>query len=108
VRKVSKAKKKETGWAGEKIKSQNKTEIRAEKGLRKGKQKKSTCDGTRIEKRILSVHHPSTSVYWWVPVHSGPVLGAYFTFNNHRFLVFEKNQNQRTIGSGISKPSKNC
>jgi len=33
-------------------------------GLRKGKEKKSTWDGTRIEKRILSVHHPSTLVHW--------------------------------------------
>jgi hypothetical protein len=40
-------------------------------GLRKGKQKKSTWDSTRIEKRILSVHHPSTLVHWWVLVHSG-------------------------------------
>jgi hypothetical protein len=29
-------------------------------GLRKGKEKNSTWDGTGIEKRILSVHHPST------------------------------------------------
>jgi len=34
----------------------------AEKGLRKGKEKKSTWDGTRIEKIILLVHHPSMSV----------------------------------------------
>jgi hypothetical protein len=33
-------------------------------GLRKGKQKQSTRDGTGIEKRILSVHHPSTLVHW--------------------------------------------
>jgi hypothetical protein len=37
---------------GEKIKLQRKTEIRAEKGLRKGKAKKSTWDDTGIEKRI--------------------------------------------------------
>jgi hypothetical protein len=55
----------------EKIKLQKKTEIKAEKGLIKGKQKKSTWDSTGIEKRILSVHHPSTLVHWWVLVHSG-------------------------------------
>jgi hypothetical protein len=43
-------------------------------GLRKGKQKKSTWDGAGIEKRILSVHHPSTLVHWWVLVHSGPYI----------------------------------
>ncbi len=32
-------------------------------GLRKGKEKKSTWDGTGTEKRILSVHHPSTLVH---------------------------------------------
>jgi hypothetical protein len=30
-----------------------------------GKEKnKSTWDGTRIEKRVLSMHHPSTLVHW--------------------------------------------
>jgi len=52
---------------GEKIKLQKK--LRS--GLRKG-EKKSTWDGTGIEKRILSVHHPSKSLHWWVLVHSGP------------------------------------
>ncbi len=56
---------------GEKINLQKKTEIRAEKGLRKGKEKMSTWDGTGIEKRIVSVHHPSTLVHWWVLVHAG-------------------------------------
>ncbi len=38
-------------------------------GLReRAKKKKSTWDGTGIEKRILSVHHPSTLVHWWVLV----------------------------------------
>ncbi len=41
-------------------------------GLRKRKQKKSIWDGTGIEKRMLSVHHPSMLVHWWVLVHSGP------------------------------------
>ncbi len=54
----------------EKIKLQKK--LRS--GLRKGNEKKSTGDGTWIEKRILSVHHPSTLVHWWVLVHSGPNL----------------------------------
>jgi hypothetical protein len=45
-------------------------------GLRKGKEKKSTRDGTGIEKRILSVHHPSTLVHWWVLVHSGQGAGT--------------------------------
>ncbi len=40
----------------EKKKLQIKTEIRAEKGQTKN----STWGGTGIEKRILSVHHPST------------------------------------------------
>jgi hypothetical protein len=42
-------------------------------GLRKGKEKKLTWEGTGIEKRILSVHHPSPLVHWWVLVHSGPI-----------------------------------
>jgi hypothetical protein len=108
VGKVSKAKKKKKkkpgGGRGEKKVAKKK--LRS--GLRKGKPKKSTWVGTWIEKRILSVHHPSTLVHWWVLVHSGPALDAYFIFNNHRFLVFEKNQTQRTIASAISKPSKNC
>jgi hypothetical protein len=45
-------------------------------GLGKGNEKKSRWDGTWIEKRILSVHHPSTLVHWWVLVHSGPNLDA--------------------------------
>ncbi len=36
--------------------------------MRKGKEKKPTRDGTGIEKKILSVHHPSTLVHWWVLV----------------------------------------
>ncbi len=48
-------------------------------GLRKGKQKLSTWHGTGIEKRILSVHHPSTLVHWCVLVHSGRVLHHAFT-----------------------------
>jgi len=55
---------------GKKIKSRKK--LRS--GLRKGKQKQSTRDGTGIEKRILSVHHPSTLVHWWVLIHSGPYI----------------------------------
>jgi hypothetical protein len=43
----------------EKIKLQKKLRL----GLRKGKQKKSTWDGTRIEKRIPSMHHPSMLVH---------------------------------------------
>jgi hypothetical protein len=62
--------KKKKNWVGgrEKIKLQKETEIRAEK---RAKKKKSTWDGTRIEKRNPSVHHPSTLVHWWVLVHSG-------------------------------------
>ncbi len=48
---------------GENKVPKNKSEIRAEKGQRK---QKSTWDGTGIEKRILSVHHPSMLVHWWV------------------------------------------
>ncbi len=40
-------------------------------GLRKGKEEKSTWDGTGIEKGTLRVHHPSTLVHWWVLVHCG-------------------------------------
>jgi len=94
--KVSKAKKKEKkkekkkpgGGEGENKVPKKKTEIRGKKhwegggekiklqkklrpGLRKDKQKKSTWDDTGIEKRILSVHHPSTLVHWWVLVYSG-------------------------------------
>jgi hypothetical protein len=35
----------------------------------------STWGGTGIEKRILSMHHPSTLVHWWVLVHSGRQVG---------------------------------
>jgi hypothetical protein len=89
VGKVS-PKKKKKNWVavGEKMKFQkNKNKDQGEKklgggqgenkvgkkklisGLRKGKEKKSTWDGTGIEKRLLSVHHPSTLVHWCVLVH---------------------------------------
>ncbi len=61
------------GWEKIKFPKENrdqrekKTAIRADQG----KQNKSTWDGKGIEKRILSVHHPSTLVHWWVLVHSG-------------------------------------
>jgi hypothetical protein len=42
---------------------QKKIEIKAKKGLKKGKQKKSTWDGTWIEKKIVLMHHPSTLVH---------------------------------------------
>jgi hypothetical protein len=65
-----KKKKKKENWVrGEEKKNYQKK--KPEKGLRKGKEKKSTLDGTGIGKRILSVHHPSTLVHWWVLVHSG-------------------------------------
>jgi hypothetical protein len=92
--KVSKAKKLKKTWVGggEKIKFQKKkSEIRGKKklgrgrgenkvtkkkklrsGLRKCKQKKVNRNGTWIEKRILSMHHPSTLVHSCVLVHSGP------------------------------------
>jgi hypothetical protein len=38
---------------------------------RKKEEEEATGDGKGIEKRILSVHHPSTLVHWWVLVHSG-------------------------------------
>jgi hypothetical protein len=56
-------KKKKLGGVWEENKSspkKKKTEIRAEKGQTK---KKATWDGKVIEKRILSVHHPSTLVH---------------------------------------------
>jgi hypothetical protein len=58
------------GWGENKVPQKKK--LRS--GLRKGKEKKSTWDGTGIEKRILSVHHPSTLVHWWVLLHSGQIL----------------------------------
>ncbi len=58
--KFSKAKKKKLG-AG---RAENKVpEKKLRSGLRKGKQKNSTWDGTGIEKRILSMHHPSRLVH---------------------------------------------
>jgi hypothetical protein len=59
-RKSFKSKTEKRNWVGgwEKIKFQKKkTEIR---GWERANKKKSSWDGTGIEKRILSVHHPST------------------------------------------------
>jgi len=39
---------------------------RWDQGWERAKKKKWSWDGTGIEKRILSVHHPSTLVHWWV------------------------------------------
>ncbi len=47
---------------------ENKVAKQMRSGLRKGKQKESTWDATGMEKRILSVHHPSTLVHWWVVI----------------------------------------
>jgi hypothetical protein len=58
----------------EKIKFQKQKKLRSV--LRKAKEKKSTWDATEIEKRILSVYHPSTLVHWWVLVHSGQAAGT--------------------------------
>jgi len=60
--------KKNWEWGGEKIKLQKK---KLRSGLRKGKEKKSTWDGTGIKKSILLVHHPSPIVHWWVLVYCG-------------------------------------
>jgi hypothetical protein len=66
VGKVSKAKKKKLGGGlGKNKVPKRKIEI----GAGKGESKKSTWDGTWIEKVILSMHHPSTLVHWWVLVH---------------------------------------
>jgi hypothetical protein len=59
-----KKKKKKTGWGWGENKLAQKKKLSS--GPRKGKQKKSTWDGKWIEKRILSVHHPSTLVHWWM------------------------------------------
>jgi hypothetical protein len=70
VGKVSKAKKKKRklggGW-GENEVPEKKTEIRAEKGLRKGKGKKSTWDGTGIERESYqcTIHHWCTGGCWF-------------------------------------------
>jgi hypothetical protein len=64
---TQKKKKKLGGRGGERIKFRKETEIRVEKGQRKN----STWDGTGIEKRNPSVHHPSTLVQWSVLVRSG-------------------------------------
>jgi hypothetical protein len=74
--KIKRIKEKKLGGGWEKIKLQ-KNKLRL--GLRKGKEKKSSWDGTRIEKRNLSVHHPSTLV------HSGP-------YNNIWVLQFLKKE----------------
>jgi hypothetical protein len=88
--------KKKRNWVGgeKKIKFQKKIEIRGKflgkgrgenkvgkKKLRsglikveKGQRKKSTQNGMGIEKIILSVHHPSMLVHWWVLVHFGHSL----------------------------------
>jgi hypothetical protein len=70
--KFQKKKKKKLGGGRGENKVRKKRKQRS--GLRKGKQKMSTWDGTGIEKRILSVHHPSTLVPWWELVHSGPYI----------------------------------
>ncbi len=62
-------------WGGGKIKFQKKNWDQGRSGLRNGKPKKSTWDGTGIENRILSVHHPSTLVHWWVLLHPGRRFG---------------------------------
>ncbi len=60
---------------GQKIKLQKKTEFRAQFRAEQGQtKKKSARDATGIEKRILSVHHPSTLVQWWVLVRCGPLV----------------------------------
>ncbi len=67
----SKEKKRNRVRGGEKIKLEKK---KLKSGLRKGKEKNSTWDGTGIEKRILS-RAPSIHVgHWWVLVHSGPQM----------------------------------
>ncbi len=68
---LNQKKKKKKGELGEGRGENKVPKKKTEKGLRKGKEKKSTLDGTGIGKRILSVHHPSTLVHWWVLVHSG-------------------------------------
>jgi hypothetical protein len=74
--KVSKAqnKNKKLGGGRGENKVAQKSEIRAEKGLSKGKRKKSGWYLTGMEKRILSVHHSSMLVHWWVLVHCGPLV----------------------------------
>ncbi len=72
------------------MKLQKKTEIRAEKGLRKGKEKESTWDGTGRERRILSLHHPSTLVHWWVLVHSGPLGGQGIFGHSYKLKVIKR------------------
>jgi hypothetical protein len=58
--------------------------------LRKGKQKNSTWDGIGIEKRILSMHHPSTLVHWWVLVHAGRHLGDEISKRKRNRLGFNR------------------
>jgi hypothetical protein len=71
--KIFKSQKKKKLGAGRAENKVPKKKLRS--GLRKGKQKNSTWDGTGIEKRILSMHHPSRLVHWWVLVHSGRHAG---------------------------------
>jgi hypothetical protein len=76
---ISKAKKKRN-WlgGGEKIKFPKK---KLRSGLRKGKRKNSTWDGTGIEKRILSMHHPSRLV------HSGRHVGDEISKNKKKKYI---------------------
>jgi len=86
VRKVSKAKKtkiKLSGGQGKRrfqknlrsrkkklARGQGENKVAKQTKAEKGQTKQSTCDGTWIEKIILSMHHQSTLVHWWVLVQS--------------------------------------
>jgi hypothetical protein len=66
-----KSKGKKIGWGARRNKVAKINKLRSR--LKKHKKKKSIWDGTRIEKKILSMHHPSMLVHWWVLVHFSQV-----------------------------------
>jgi hypothetical protein len=41
--------------------------------VEKGQVKQVNLDGTKIEKKILPMHHPTTLVHWSMLVHFDPV-----------------------------------
>ncbi len=71
---------------------------------------KSTWDSTGIEKRILSAHHGSTLVHWWLAtlVHSGPWPRVLWGITALQlFSSFTVNYSRRCrsgLGHGVCRP----
>jgi hypothetical protein len=77
--------------------------------MREDKEKKCTWDGTGIEKRILSMHHPSTVVHWWVLVHSVQyvTLQKDFLHPSFSYYLFSNPTHKtksRTASSSVNNP----